>query len=444
MAVTLTVNGVVHELPGEIRQSIHEFCTDVDETWTRSRSALTGPAGSAAIEEAEHLVMSGRRRFPIGAALTADQLDSDPYGSLARLRESEPVSRVPALDGWLVTRRDLCIEVMRDAGRFTVDDPRFSTAQVVGPSMLSLDGDEHRRHRDPFARAFLSPEARSQFAGDVAAEARQLVESLAPNGRAEVRRDLAGPLAVNVVTRALDLLDATPDVVLGWYDEIVAAVNRVSVGGAIGPDATAAVSALGRSVAATIERGEGVMAAAMATLSGPEVASNAAVMMFGGIETSEGMTTTLFWHVLTNPRQLAALNADRSLVSNAVEESLRLEPAAGRVDRYATSDIELAGASIEQGDLVIVSLTAANRDPATFAAPDEFDLARPNARAHLTFAQGPHACVGIHLARLEAQSALNAALDTWPEMRLDRGSAPPSGLIFRKPKTLPVSWTPLS
>ena len=93
---------------------------------------------------------------------------------------------------------------------------------------------------------------------------------------------------------------------------------------------------------------------------------------------------------------------------------------------------------------MIVSLTAANRDPATFAAPDEFDLARPNARAHLTFAQGPHACVGIHLARLEAQSALNAALDTWPEMRLDRGSAPPSGLIFRKPKTLPVSWTPLS
>ena len=71
----------------------------------------------------------------------------------------EPVSWVPALDGWLVTRRDLCIEVMRDAPRFTVDDARFSTGRVVGPSMLSLDGDEHRRHRDPFARAFLGPGA---------------------------------------------------------------------------------------------------------------------------------------------------------------------------------------------------------------------------------------------------------------------------------------------
>ena len=94
------------------------------------------------------------RRYPLGAALTLAELDADPYEPLARLREHEPVSWVPVLDGWLVTRRDLCIAVMRDAERFTVDDPRFSTAQVVGPSMLSLDGAEHRRHRDPFAAAY--------------------------------------------------------------------------------------------------------------------------------------------------------------------------------------------------------------------------------------------------------------------------------------------------
>ena len=100
-------------------------------------------------------------------AMTLDQLDGDPYGPLARLREYEPVSWVPAIDGWLVSRRDLCIEVMRDAERFTVDDPRFSTAQVVGPSMLSLDGDEHRRHRDPFAAAFRRPEVMARFADRV-------------------------------------------------------------------------------------------------------------------------------------------------------------------------------------------------------------------------------------------------------------------------------------
>ena len=230
--------------------------------------------------------------------------------------------------------------------------------------------------------------------------------------------------------------------VLGWYDEIVAAVDRVSAGGEIGPAAREAVDALGRQTAGSIEDGGGVLAQATVTLSPPEIVSNAAVMMFGGIETSEGMTTTLFWHLLTNPDQLAALKSDRSLGANAIEESLRLEPAAARVDRYATADIELGGASIRRGDLVIVSLTAANRDPATFPDPDAFDITRPNSRSHLAFAQGPHACVGIHLARLETQSALDAVLDEWPGIRIETGSTPPTGVIFRKPRSLPVRWDP--
>jgi len=163
--------------------------------------------------------------------------------------------------------------------------------------------------------------------------------------------------------------------------------------------------------------------------------------MFGGIETAEGMTTSLFWHVLSTAGALDALRADPSLVVNAVEESLRLEPAASRVDRYATADVELAGARIARGDLVIVSLTAANRDPAMFADPDSFDVRRTNARSHLTFAVGPHACVGVHLARLEATAALETALERWPALRLDDGATPPTGLIFRKPRSVPVRWT---
>ena len=378
--------------------------------------------------------------FPLGAAITLEQLDTDPHSTFAVLREREPVSWVPVLDGWVVTRRDLCIEVMRDAERFTVDDPRFSTAQVVGPSMLSLDGDTHRRHRDPFAEALRGTELRERLTQRVAAEAARLVGTLAPTGTAEVRRDLAGPLAVSVVADALDLPDVTPATVLGWYDEIVAAVDRLSVGGEIGPAARAAMDALSGHVAGTIEDDRGVLSEAAGRLTMPEVVSNAAVMMFGGIETSEGMTTSAFWHLLTNPDQLAAVQVDRALVAKAIEESLRLEPAAGRVDRYATVDVEVAGALIRKGDLVIVSLTAANRDPVIFAEPDRFDLSRENTRSHVAFAQGPHACIGSHLARLETQAALEAALDGWPGMRLADGATPPTGVVFRKPKSLPVRW----
>ena len=380
-------------------------------------------------------------RFPLGAAVTLADLDGDVHPVLARLRASEPVSWVPVLDGWLVTRRDLCIEVMRDPVSFTVDDPRFSTAQVVGPSMLSLDGDEHRRHRDPFAAAFRRPEVLSRFGDAVDAEAKRLVGDLAPAGHAEVRRDLAGPLAVAVVALALELGDTEPRTVLDWYDRIVAAVDRVSAGGEVDAAAREAFAALGSHVAGSLDRDEGILTGATATLSRDEVVSNAAVMMFGGIETSEGMTTSLFWHLLSNPGALEEVQADRALVTNAIDESLRLEPAAGRVDRYATTDIGLGGASIRRGDLVIVSLTAANRDPSFFADPDRFDLHRADARAHLAFAQGPHACVGVHLARLETKAALDAALDGWPGLRLAPEATAPTGVVFRKPRRLPVSWS---
>ena len=144
-----------------------------------------------------------------------------------------------------------------------------------------------------------------------------------------------------------------------------------------------------RHVAGSVEDGRGVLSTAAATLTPPEVVSNAAVMMFGGIETSEGMTTSLFWHLLSDPDQLAAVRADRSLLPNAVEESLRLEPAAARVDRYATADIELAGAPIRRGRPRHRLVDRANRDPATFPDPDAFVATRPNARSHLAFAQGP-------------------------------------------------------
>lgn len=379
----------------------------------------------------------------VATAITLDQFDTDPYPVLARLRASEPVAWVEALGGWLVTRRDLCVEVMRDAERFTVDDPRFSTAQVVGPSMLSLDGPEHRRHRDPFASAFRRGEVMRRFVGHAEQEARDLVEELRPAGEAEVRRQLAGPLAVRVVAHALGLLNVEPAVVLSWYDRIVAAVDAVSAGGSVDDAARRAFDALDEHVGESIERSNGVLAEAAAHLERREIVSNAAVMMFGGIETSEGMTTSLFWHLLTAPEQLAAVRADRSLVANAIEESLRLEPAASRVDRYATVDVELGEARIRRGDLVIVSLTAANRDPAVFPAPDTFDIRRPNVREHVTFAQGPHTCVGLHLARVETGAALTAALDAWPDLALDPRSAPPAGLVFRKPRALHARWTPV-
>jgi cytochrome P450 len=167
--------------------------------------------------------------------------------------------------------------------------------------------------------------------------------------------------------------------------------------------------------------------------------ANAAVLMFGGIETTEGMITNALWHLLTHRDQLDLVLTDPSLLPNALEESLRLEPAAAVVDRYSTRDVDLAGVSIKQGDMVTVSLAGAGRDPAVFERPDDFDVRRPNARRHLAFASGPHICLGMHLTRLEAFAAVEAALKL-PGLRLAPDSPSPRGLVFRKPSALKVLW----
>ena len=327
------------------------------------------------------------------------------------------------------------------------------------------------------------------------AEAGRLVAAVRPAGAADLRRGLAGPLAVAVVAQALGLGDADPATVLDWYAAIVGSVSaltgdqgpapgagdsreaqarrdqaRVAGAEAFGSlsarlttviesaseppsllataagartDAAAgartdAAAGTGRDAGAANDGDTGTGSPALTTA---EVISNAAVIMFGGIETTEGMISNVILHLLQHPGQLTLVREDPDLVPAAVEESLRLEPAAAVVDRYATRDVALGGARIAAGDLVTVSLAGAGRDPAVFGDPDTFDVRRPNARLNLAFAHGPHFCLGAHLARLEAQAAVRAAL-TLPELRLDPAHpASPRGLVFRKPPSLRVRWT---
>ncbi|HET9966723.1 MAG TPA: cytochrome P450 [Streptosporangiaceae bacterium] len=401
--------------------------------------------------------------------VTLAELEADPHPALARMRAAGPAAWVPALGAWMVTGYDAAVAVLRDARTFTVDDPRFSTAKVVGPSMLSLDGAEHARHRAPFNRAFRRDEVHARLAAFTRAEASRLVAAIEPGGAAELRRAVAGPLAVAVMAEVLGLSRIDPARILAWYDGIVAAVQAEAAGAVQAADAgpagggsvpagAAAFAELAASLHEVIARpgtasllaeAAGPQAGAPLTeapltearLTEEEAISNAAVLMFGGIETTEGMIANALLHLLSSPAQLAQVLAGPGLVSAAVEESLRLEPAAAVVDRYATAGRRLGEAGIRAGDQVTVSIAGANRDPAVFGDPDAFDLRRPNAGRQLAFAHGPHFCLGAHLARLEAQAAVETVLARLPGLRLDPGHASaPRGLVFRKPPDLRARW----
>ena len=226
---------------------------------------------------------------------------------------------------------------------------------------------------------------------------------------------------------------------LDWYRDIVAAVAGLSEGGAVTPAAIAATRDLAGTIEATLGRPSLLAdAAAAGGLDSTEVVSNAAVIMFGGIETTEAMILNALWFALTAPDPPAA--DDAAATAAAVEESLRLEPAAALVDRYATADAVVGGVAIPAGALVSVSLAAANRDPGEFPDPDRFDPTRPNLRRQLAFAAGPHVCIGMDLARLETVTALMALRRRLPRLGLVEGSPSPTGLVFRKPARLDVTW----
>nr|WHW29164.1 putative cytochrome P450 [uncultured bacterium] len=381
------------------------------------------------------------RSFPLGAAVTLAELDADPAPVLAQLRAVEPVSWVPALGAWLITSRALAVEAMRDAETFTVDDPRFSTAAVLGTSMLSLDGAEHERHRAPFGPAFRPNMVRQQFEEYLVSEAHRLVSAVVASEGGDLRTQLAGPLAVNTIVQFLGLETVRADDVLHWYAEISDAIVGIASGVDIPASCKAVVADVAGRVEQTIANGADHLLSHLAAdgrLSAEELVTETVVVMFGAIETSEGMTANALRHLLVDPDVTERVRADRSLVADVVEESLRLEPAAAVVDRYATRSVDFGGALIAERDLVEISLLGANRDPAVFERPDDFVIDRPNVRQHVSFVQGPHGCLGLHLARLETVAAINAVLDAG--LVLDAAATTcPSGLIFRKPSSVAVT-----
>ena len=285
-----------------------------------------------------------------------------------------------------------------------------------------------------------------RFTTAVGRECDRLLDEIAPRGEADLRTALGGPLSVAAMAAVLGLEELRADVLLRWYRGIVAAVTDITAGREPTAEGASAFAELARALEPVMDREptSSLLAAAAdgaGALGRGEVVANAAVLLFGGIETTDGMIANALRHVLADDAARQALVEQPGLAEGAVEESLRLEPAAAVVDRYATRNVVLGGAAIGRRDLVRVSLSAANRDPAVFADPHRFDLARTNAKLQLAFAQGPHVCLGMHLARLEARIALGRAVERLPGLRLDPADdSRPTGLVFRKPATLCVWW----
>ncbi|PXY33248.1 hypothetical protein BAY59_09080 [Prauserella coralliicola] len=174
-------------------------------------------------------------------------------------------------------------------------------------------------------------------------------------------------------------------------------------------------------------------------LTDDDVLAYARLLLTAGSGTTWRQLGITLWALLNNPDQLDAVRRDRSLVRAAVEESLRWEVTDPTFFRLTAHDTTLGGVDIPAGSRVALCLTAANHDPSRWPDPDRFDIFR-RVKPHLSFASGPHVCLGMHVARAEMSVALNAILDRLPDLRWDPDAPRPvlMGLHMRAPSDLPV------
>lgn len=152
-----------------------------------------------------------------------------------------------------------------------------------------------------------------------------------------------------------------------------------------------------------------------------EVLHYTQVVAGAGNETTGRLIGWLAKVLAEHPDQRREVERDRSLLTRAVDETLRFEPTGPHVARYTIRDFESYGTTVQAGSAVLLLFGSANRDPLRYKDPDTFDLHRDNI-SHLTFGKGVHYCLGANLARLEGRVALDELLNRWPEWDVDYDS----------------------
>lgn len=148
---------------------------------------------------------------------------------------------------------------------------------------------------------------------------------------------------------------------------------------------------------------------------------NILFMIGAGSETTRNLIGSSLYRLASNPDLYTRVRADRSLIDNVIEETLRIDPPAQFLVRRCLADTTLAGEHLDEGEHVMISLASANWDEEVFPEPERFDLSRATVRDHVAFGSGPHICPGASLARLEARSLLNAFADRFEHVELAAG-----------------------
>jgi cytochrome P450 len=371
----------------------------------------------------------------------------DPFTPQAEMAGRCPVHRIPGRPAVMVTGMDAVLAVLRDPERFTSRSPG-ARPDDLGTSLIHLDGEEHARQRRLVNRAF-TPRSVAGMRPRIEAIAHELIDGFCADGAADLVQRYSAPLPFIVMAEALGIAERDRDQFVRWADEAIA---HTSMGDVAASDAEFRAYVLTTIQERRAEpRDDLISQVVHATedddrLTDAQLIALVRLLIIAGIETTANLISSIVRLLLDDRALWDAVLADRTLVPNAVEEALRLDPPLNWTPRLSAVPTEVGGCPIDRDTMVLAGLASANRDPAVHDDPDTFDLGRPPGEApgHLAFGNGVHFCLGAALARLEGDVALNALLDRLPDLQLAPGWVfePRGPQMMRGCRTLDVAFAP--
>ncbi len=368
----------------------------------------------------------------------------DPYPSYQEMRDLGSVLWNPLMSAWMVWRYDDVMEILRDPGTFSSAAMRERARQQAAlrgetyvdnfgaPVMLNSDPPDHERYRNVVARAF-TPRAVAAQEPALRRLARDLLEPLEETGACEVVATLSSPLPILAIATMLGVQHRDVEAFRRWSDDFVTVGDfPTEEEQRRSREASSALrSYFEEEISRRSERSEDsddllsrlVEANEGGVLSDAELLASCVLLLVAGNETTTNLITNMTLQLDRHPEQRDRLEEDPSLIPGAVEETLRFDGPVHWTFRSANRDVEVSGQPVRAGDMILVLVAAANRDPARFADPDTFDITR-GATHHFGFGHGIHFCLGATLARLEAKVAFEALLRAAPSYRVARDGAP--------------------
>ncbi|MET7776633.1 cytochrome P450 [Streptomyces mirabilis] len=367
----------------------------------------------------------------------AEGLIDHPYAVYDRLRDTAPVHRVAGTDGnpaWLVTRYEDVREALANP-LLSMDKKHalpgsyqgLSLPPALDANLLNMEAPDHTRIRRLVVRAFTSRRI-EQLRTPVRETADRLLDALGPHGSADLMTAYAAPLPITVICDLLGIPGEYRRDFRAWTDVLVAP-DPTRPGAA--KEAVAAMLGFLTQLLADKRKkpADDLLSDLIAVrdegdrLTEDELMSLAFLILFAGYENTVQLIGNAILGLLTHPDQLAALRANPERFPNAVEEFARHEgPALLAIRRFPVEDVTIGAVTVPAGETVLLSLAAANRDPARFPDPERLDLSR-EASGHLALGRGIHYCVGAPLARLETEIAVTALLERLPDLALDTDPA---------------------